>query len=145
MKKLLIDQALFLVISIVILMCIPLFCGPIISLLFEFSGMLCSGYLCRRILLLPIDLIWGYVSREVYYSSQCGIEDLEFFRNTNYPVWKFCLGNNQTLTLLVPASFRLDEINTITFPPKKKKIRITYFRFSKILLKWDLVLYSDAS
>jgi len=117
---------------------IPQFCGPIFTLFFEIAVILCWGYLCRRILLIPIDLILGKTSQIVYFSSQCYVEDLEFFKNTHYYVWRFCLKNNQSLTLLVPIGFKKEETTTIAPPAKNARLQITYFRFSKILLEWHL-------
>ena len=137
MKKFLIDQILFMVIGVIIMAIIPFFCGPIFTFIFEILLILCWGYLCRRILWLPIDCILGKVSQTVYFSSQCGVEDLEFIRTTKYCVWKFYFGNDQTLKLLVPMAIKKEGICNVDRPQKDDKLRITYYRFSKILLQWD--------
>lgn len=136
MKRFLIDQALFLVIGIAIMILIPILCGPIFTLVFEIVVILCWGYLCRRILLIPFDLILGKASQTVYFSTQCGVEDLDFFKDTNYYVWKFYFENDQTLILLVPIAVTKEEAYKIVLPQKDVKLRITYFRLSKILLQW---------
>ena len=136
MKKYVIDQFLFLVVGIAIIALIPLFCGPIFTFIFEVVVILSWTYLCRRILLLPIDLILGKVTRTVYFAAQCSIEDLEFFKNLHCCEWKFNLENGQTLILLVPTAITLQEVDNLVFPQKNVKHKITYFRLSKILLEW---------
>lgn len=138
MKKLLIDQTLFLAIGIAIMIIIPSFCGPFFTFFFEIVVMLCWGYLCRRILLLPIDLILGKVTQTVYFASQCNVEDLDLIKGVNYYVWKFSFGKNQMLRLLVPIAITKGKACRIDLPPKEVKLRITYFRLSKILLQWNL-------
>ena len=51
MKKFLIDQVLFLIVGIGIMICIPLLCGPIFTAVFEVVVAISWGYLCRHILL----------------------------------------------------------------------------------------------
>lgn len=137
MKKYVIDQFLFLTVGIAIIALIPLFCGPIFTYIFEIVVILSWTYLCLRILLLPIDLILGKVTRTVYFATQSGIEDLEFFKNMHCCEWKFNLENGQTLMLLVPKAITLQEVDKLVFPPKNVKLKITYFRLSKILLEWN--------
>lgn len=137
MKKYILDQSIFLVLGIAIMAFIPIICGSFFSLIFEIAVILCWGYLCRRILLLPFDLILGKVTKTAYFAAQCGIEDLEFFKNTYCCEWKFNLGNGRTLRLLVPISITKTEAYKVVSPPKDVLLRITYFRLSKIILEWD--------
>ena len=137
MKKYVIDQFIFLVMGIAIMILIPTFCGPFFTLIFEIAVILSWGYLCRRILFLPFDLILGKVTKTVYFAAQCGIEDLEFFKNTYCCEWKFNLENGQTLRLLVPIAITKKEAYKMVSPQKDVKLRITYFRLSRILLEWN--------
>ena len=137
MKKYIIDQFLFLVMGIAIMILIPIFCGPFFTLIFEIAVILCWGYLCRRILFLPFDLILGKVTQTAYFAAQSGIEDLEFFKNMYCCEWKFNLENGQTLRLLVPIAITPKEAYKLVPPPKDVIHRITYFNLSKILLEWD--------
>lgn len=137
MKKYILDQSIFLVLGIAIIVSIPIICGPFFTLFFEVVVILCWGYLCRRILLLPVDLILGKVTQTAYFAAQCGIEDLEFFKNTYCCEWKFNLGNGQTLRLLVPIAITPKEAYKLVPPQKDVIHRITYFNLSKILLEWD--------
>ena len=137
MKKYIIDQFLFLAVGITIISLIPLFCGPVFTLIWELVAILIWGYLCRRILLLPIDLILGKVTRTVYFATQSSIEDLEFFKNMHCCEWKFNLENGETIRLLVLTVIKQQEVDKLVFPPKNVKLKITYFRLSKILLEWN--------
>lgn len=137
MKKFILDQSLFLVLGIAIIIFIPTVCGPFFTLFFEVVAILSWGYLCRRILLLPVDLIIGKVTQTAYFATQSGIEDLEFFKSTYCCEWKFILRTGQTLRLLVPIAINKKEAYKLDPPQKDVIHRITYFRLSKILLEWD--------
>lgn len=134
MKKLIVDQAVFLGIGIAIMILIPTFCGPIFTVFFQIIVALCWSYLCQRILFLPLDVILGKKSQTVYYSAPHSIDSLEFFKRTNYYVLKFYFEKDKTLKLLLPTPIETAET---VLPPKDMKIRITYYRFSKILLEWE--------
>ena len=136
MNKFIIDQILFLVIGICIIVLIPVFCGPVFALVFQIVGIVCWGYLCRRILLLPIDLVLGKVTHSACFISQCSVQDLEFFKKVYCCEWKFRTENGHTLKLLVPTAIK-DESNKFVVPQKNVMYRITFFRLSKILLVWD--------
>ena len=138
MRKYIIDQVMFLAAGIGIMICIPHICGPKITLLLEALTAISWGYLCRRILLLPMDILCGKVTQNVYFSAQMCLEDLEFFKRKYCPEWKFVY-QNKTLLLLVPIAADMDELQKIEQPRKDEIIRITYFRFSKILLSYEPV------
>ena len=135
MKKFILDQVLFLVVGFIIVVIIPHICGPIFTLIFETIVILCWGYLCRRVLLLPFDFVVGTTTKIVYFSSQGGKEEYEFFKGNYFSNWKFCYENDQKLILSVPG---LDITNSdyITLPAHDKQIEVTYYKFSKILLAW---------
>lgn len=137
MKKFIIDQSIFLFIGVAIILLIPVICGPFFTLFLEVVVIICWGYLCRRILLLPVDLILGKVTQTAYFATQSSIEDLEFFKNMYCCEWKFNLENTQSLILLVPIVITKTEANKLVPPQKDVIHRITYFRLSKILLEWE--------
>lgn len=136
MRKYLIDQALFLIAGIGIMICIPFLCGPIFTFVLEVVVAISWGYLCRRILLFPFDLLYGKVTDNVYFSTQLGLVGCEFHKGKYYPEWKFS-GRNKTLVLLVPMATTLEENLELERPKKDEKLRITFFRFSKILLSYE--------
>ena len=142
MKKFLIDQALFLTVGIVIMILIPAFCGPVFAYIFEAIVVLCWGFLCRRILLLPLDLIIGSVSQTAYFSVQCRVDDLEFFWSTYCYVWKFYFDKDRTLKLLVPVEIMngAKAKSDLALPEKDAKLRLTYYSLSKILLQCDPIV-----
>lgn len=137
MKKFVIDQIVLLMIGIAILILIPVICGPVFTLILEIVCALCWGYLCRRVLVLPFDLVLGKVSKTVYYASQCGVEALEFFKEAKCYIWKFYWEKDKTLSLLVPITPAIEKNNKICLPKADTKLRITYYRLSNILLCWE--------
>ena len=137
MKKYIIDQSLFLVLGIAIMILVPFFGGPFFTLIFEIAIIISWGYLCRRILFLPLDLVLGKVTKTVYFSTQCGNEKLEFFKNKYCCEWKFYSGSGQTLRLLVPIAIAKKETYNMVSPLKDVKLKVTYYRLSKILLEWN--------
>ena len=136
MKKFIIDQTIFLVFGIAIAVSIPSICGPFLTVFFEVVVILCWGYLCHRIILLPIDLIIGKVTHTACFATQSGIESLEFFKNTYCYEWKFNLKNGQSLRLLVPITISPTETCKLVPLQKGAIYKITYFSLSKILLEW---------
>lgn len=136
MKKFLIDQLLFLFCGITIAIAIPHLCNPVFSVIFEFVVMFSWGVLCRRILLIPFDLLAGAVTKTAYFSTQHNIEKYEFFKDGFGSICKFYLNSHQTITLLVPNSIEGTSYYN-SLPEKDRKIEITYYRFSKLLLNWE--------
>lgn len=136
MKRFLIDRLLFLMAGIVIMVLIPLIWNSDFALLLEILVILSWGYLCRRILLLPLDLLFGKVTQSVYFAGQCGIEDLELIRGVHCYIWKFYYEDNKTLKLLVPFVVSRNTGNKPILPQKDGKLEVTYFRLSKILFSW---------
>ncbi|MGN0492058.1 MAG: hypothetical protein ACI4F7_00265 [Acutalibacteraceae bacterium] len=136
MKKYLIDQAMFLIAGIGAMICIPFLCGPIFTFVFEVLVAISWGYLCRRVLLLPLDLLFGKVTDNAYFATQLGLADYEFHKGKHCPEWKFTCGN-KTLILLVPMAATKEAIMELKQPKKDEKLKITYFRFSKILLSYE--------
>lgn len=139
MRKYLIDQIIFLIVGIGVMICLPRFCGPILTLVFEVMAAPSWVFLCRRILLLPLDLLYGKVTHNAYFATQCGIEYYEFYKGKYCIELKFYYGKNQTLMLLASDATPEEELCSMKLPDKDKKLIITYFRFSKILLDWEYI------
>ncbi|MCH5278423.1 MAG: hypothetical protein J1E60_01390 [Christensenellaceae bacterium] len=133
----LLDQALLLIVGVGIIIGIPHFWGPVMTLILESLTILSWGYLCRRILLLPIDLLCGRRAKQVHLVSQQVIDDYEFFRRRCSVEWKLYFGSKGKMFVLVPASAKRKEIDLIKRSQKDEYISITYYRFSKILLDWQ--------
>lgn len=139
MRKYLLDQVLFLIAGIGIMICIPYLCGPVFTYVFEVMVVVSWGYLCRRVLLFPFDLLFGKVTDTGFFIAQLCLVDYEFRKRRHCPEWKFTSGD-KTLVLLVPMAATVEEILKLEQPVKDKKLRITYYRFSKILLSYDPIV-----
>ncbi len=140
MRKYIIDQVLFLFLGIVIMCIIPWMCGHIIIFIFisEIIALLSIGYLCRRILVFPLDLILKKRSADVFFSKVSGINDYEFFKGKYCCEWKFyCSKGN--IEVLVPVTLTMEEIHNMKKPLVDQKVRICFYRFSKILYSWEIL------
>lgn len=137
MKKLVVDQLLFLTIGIVTFW----------TLAFHMSGstavktvllitlVLSTGYLCHKVLLLPLDKILGKKERTAYFSAAVGsVWGYEFFKRGYFRDWKFYWGNHQTMRLLA-VNVRPDMYQ----PKHGQKVKITYYRLSRILLSCEII------
>lgn len=138
MKKYIVDKLLFLLTGIGIMIAIPFFCGPIFTIIFETITALSWIGLCWRILVLPLDLLCGKEEKTVYFSRQQDLEEYEFFKRNCFE-WVFHYGGNQKITLLVPVSIKKENLASIKCPKKNAPIKITYYRFSKILIDWEQI------
>lgn len=142
-KTIFIDQIIFLAIGVGVMICLPLICGPIFTVLLELAVATSWGYLCRRVLLYPLDLLFGSNKCFAYFATHIGVVECEFRKRKCCPEWKFRL-NNENIVLMVPILTTLNDINKIEYPPKDEKLEITYLRFSKILLSFKVVSDSEA-
>ena len=137
MKRFFIDQALLLTVGIAIMMSIPALFAPTAALIMEIMMIAALAILCRRLLLLPLDLIIGKTSKSVYFATQCRVEPLEFFKQAKPCIWKFYFGGNGKLLLLNPNTKGKDGATILDLPPVDVKLNITYYRLSKILVDWE--------
>ena len=138
MKKYIIDKLLFLLAGIGIMVAIPYFCGPVFTIIFETITVLSWIGLCWRVIVLPLDFLRGKEIKTVYFSRQQQLEGYELFKRYCFE-WVFHYGGDQKITLFVPASAKKEELTSIECPKKDVPIRITYYRFSKILIDWERV------
>ena len=95
--------------------------------------------LLRRILVLPLDMLLGCVEKEVCFSQICNIDEYEFFRKKCYCEWYFYFSSKGTLTLLVPVCMTYEDILKMDSPVTNQKVRIHYYRYSKILCSWEIL------
>ena len=135
----LLDQGLFLFIGVCFLIWIKTNAGHIFSIIFQLLIFISWLFLCRHFILFPFDLLSKTKSEEVYFSKQSQFDRYEFFRNKYSCIWTFYNSHNKKFELLVPFSKSKEEILSIGHPENSKKIRITYYRFSKILHSWEYV------
>lgn len=100
--------------------------------------LVCScSYLLRHILVFPLDLLCGYVEKDVCFSQLCNIDEYEFFRKKYFCEWNFYFSSKETLTLLVPVCQTHEEILQMDRPVTNQKVKIRYYRYSKILYSWE--------
>ena len=92
---------------------------------------------CWRVLALPLDLLAGSVTKELFFSSQSSEPGVFFPRQLGYTAWKFYRGGSETITLLVLAEWSAVKEERIQAPPKDRRLTVKYYRFSKILLCWN--------
>lgn len=141
MKRFIIDQTLILASGVGLMICMPLVFDSIFTAVFDIMVATSCGYLGRHALLLPLDLLKGKITEYCYFSAQIGLIDYEFSKGKCCPEWKF-RKENQTFVLVVPAATMTLQENSqeqphIEWPMREEKIRITYYRFSKILLSYE--------
>ena len=88
-----------------------------------------------RVLLLPLDIILGLKTRKMYYSGLFGTDALEFFPKKLIREFKFYYGKDELLVLLSLDESTLKENDF----QHGDLVRITYYRFSRILKFIELV------
>ncbi len=93
------------------------------------------GLGCRELFLLPIDLLLGKSSKTCVFYSCTYVDKYEFFRKRYYFCYHFVVGIKDVF-LLNPIAYKIND--EVELPPKDKKIKITYYRLSKLLLSWEI-------
>lgn len=114
-------------------------CRSSFSIIFQSLIIISWGFLCRRLLVFPLDLLLKAKTEDVYFSKQSQFDKYEFFRNKYSCLWTFYDSHNKKTELLVPFSESKEKILSIGCPENKRKIRVTYYKFSKILYSWEYV------
>lgn len=138
-KTYLLDQCFFLFLGIISIIWIRLNAGPVFLIIFQSLIIISWGFLCRRLLVFPLDLLLKAKTEEVYFSKQSQFDKYEFFRNKYSCLWIFYDSHNKKTELLVPFSESKEKILSIGCPENNRKIRVTYYKFSKILYSWEYV------
>ena len=143
MKKYFIDQALILSIGIC---CFGYLCYlgshpfvTILKILIAFIWL----FLCRRLLLIPLDLLFGAKKKIVYFSTAIISYKCEFCKKSYCYEWKFHYDKKGKLKLLIPKVLKEQDVLDLEPPPKNTPIEITYFKFSKILYKYKISSNQD--
>lgn len=137
MKRYVLDQLFVACVGIVAVIVIPQLFELQVAIFLEVVVLLIYGYLCRRLILLPYDILHGKKNMTVYYGSQVCVENYEFFSKTHCVIWKFYFGCNEKIQLLVPDAVSKDG-HIIKHPPdKNQRVKITYYKQSRIMCKWE--------
>lgn len=90
-----------------------------------------------RVLLIPFDWLIGKKTEYAYFSMLARVERIETSRKSYCMEWKFYYGKQKKLYLLNPIAYSFEDVYDCPFPEKDKKLKITYWKLSKILLSWE--------
>ena len=137
MRKYILDQILFFVIEVLCIVGVYYYCGVKFTLLLCIVFLPALFYLCRRLLVLPLDLLLGKETKVVYFSKLDSIQNYDIFSKRHNVIWTFYYGNNSKLKLLVPISATKEELLNIKQPSTDDIVEVTYYRLSKILCSWN--------
>ena len=140
MKKYILDQIGVLAIAVGLACIFPRMCRYHFWPTFVLEVMLLpsSGYLCRRILVLPLDIVIGKRMKVVYFSRVCNVENYEFFPKRYHCEWRF-YSSEGTLKVLVPVALSKEEIQSMHRPKADQKVKVCYYPYSKILCSWEIM------
>lgn len=108
----------------------------VLAMVLDVGLLIPYGYLCRRMLLLPLDLLFGKKTEILYFSRMSNIQEYELFSNQCCCLWQF-YSSTGTVKLLVPASVPYSKILELDKPKTDQKVRICYYPYSKILYSWE--------
>ena len=140
MRKYIVDKLLVLTVIIGIMIVLPFASRSVTIIIVEIGLAIGYGYMCWRVLVFSLDLLRGSRAQEmqtVYFVGVVLIEKYHILRQKYCIEWKFRYPNNKTITLLVPVSVPEEELDTIESPIPNAPVKITYYRFSKILINWE--------
>lgn len=96
------------------------------------------GILCRRVIVLPLDILKGKKEEIYYFTRMCNVENYEFFRKKYYCEWHL-RSSQKSITILVPVCLSEEDIFECEKPTVNQKIKIKYYSFSKILCSWEVL------
>lgn len=138
MKKYILDRLVLM--TLLLLGCILswIIFSPIEATISSFILFVCIVIFCKRVLLIPIDIIVGKKTGCAYFSAIVGGERLLIYKNYHCDLWKFYHGSNTTFILLNrDANFNKDIFSCKT-PKTNRKLNIAYWKYSGILLNWTI-------
>ena len=111
--------------------------GPVLIILELIIG-ISFGFYFGRVLLLPLDFLCGKKSEEVYFSRLRDVSSYEFFTKKYFCEWKF-YSSKGTLAVVVPVAYTEAEVRNMNKPLVDQKVRICYYKYSKILYSAELL------
>ena len=109
----------------------------IILFILNALGVFACG-LFKHILLLPFDLLRGSSEQIAYFSKRVGIDNYECLGKKYYCEWKF-YSSQGTLQVLVPVFLTEEKIREMEKPQVDQKVKLNYYKYSKILRSWEVV------
>ena len=138
MKKFVVDQCLFFIIGLIAMAYfLFLFRKRLwFGLLLDAIVLLPIIYVCRRLIVLPLDMLLGTNTREIRFSAKVGVHELQYARGYYCYEWEFKDESGRSLRLMIPEATKAD---SITQPKKDRMMRIGYYRLSKLLMSWEII------
>ena len=138
MKRFLTDQLLFFFIGLIVIVYIlfALRRNIIFGLFVSLLAMIPIILICGRLFALVPDLIVGKKTVVAVFDRDAGAHELQFFRRNYCYEWHFTDENGKLLKLLVPEATTNTSIQQ---PRASRKTKITYYRFSSLLLSWEIL------
>lgn len=89
-----------------------------------------------RVLILPLDLIFGKRRAQGFFLEMAKSERAEWNPKKSICTWRFVI-DNKPCNLVVPRISSAEELEAMKTPPDNQLIWITYYRFSHLLLGFD--------
>lgn len=104
---------------------------PVIALL-----LFLMFFFCKELFLYPIDLICGLKQAECYFSRQSNSAyGFIFLRKWSCNAIRFYKGQEELLEL----KYCTLGSECVSNPPSKTKLMVTYYRFSRLMIDWEVV------
>ena len=102
-------------------------------------------FLAKEIILLPIDILLGERGKEekvLYFWRDLRYINLDFFPKKMTSIWCFIYsekGKNYKVELIMPIALEEKDIERIDRPQIQDKVRVTYYKWSKIICSWEKI------
>lgn len=141
MKKYILDQIILFAFLVGLIIVFYFLTSEIVSIMIVMEIIIVWSFssFLKSFFGLLIDFLQGGIEQEVYFSSQRNIQEYEFFRENFFCKWYFYYSAKGTLTLLVPVCQTYEEILKMDRPEVDQKVRVCYYRHSKILYAWEVL------
>lgn len=142
MRKYIIDQAIQFIVCVAIEVFFYFETHSIrwVMLVLEVS-LICSVLiLLWRIMVFPLDILHGRVEQDVHFSKMYNIDEYAVYgilRRRYFCEWNFYFSAKGKLNLLVPVCQKYEDILEMNRPATDQKVRICYYKYSKILYSWE--------
>ena len=136
MKKFIVDKSLILICGLCIYVYLLSKLPFAMEILFKVILLWTIYILCKELLFLPIDHVFGKKQEVFYFSRVDGLIHYEFFPDAYYREWLF-YNSDKTIRLLVLIPCTKENVSQMEQPLVDEKIVVTYYPFSKILVSWN--------
>ena len=103
------------------------------------------GFGAKELLLLLIDILLGERGKEekvLYFWRDLRYINLDFFPKKMTSIWCFIYsekGKNYKVELIMPIALEEKDIERIDRPQIHDKVRVTYYKWSKIICSWEKI------